>query len=324
MGYRKVWLLSMKESKINYEEFVSRIRCQLYEIIPEDLNMEVNPVLKNNSVHLDSLVLFRDSCGCSPSFYLQDYYAQYLRGVEIDALAEDIYERWQSFMDSSGDVLPDLSFEHCRKYVVYRLVNAAKNKEILKDIPHIPFFDLAIVFYYLINSDINGIQSLRINNHIMKNWSTNTQELFELAQENTPRLFPESFRSMTDYARQFADSLCCSADLPLERSPYILTNSNGINGASVWLYPGILERVGEELGENFYILPSSTHELLILREQLGFTSPELLKMVFHVNRECVDAEEFLSDNIYYYHIGKKAIKMIPAVGSTQKGTLQND
>ena len=72
MGYRKVWLLSMKESKINYEEFVSRIRCQLYEIIPEDLNMEVNPVLKNNSVHLDSLVLFRDSCGCSPSFYLQD------------------------------------------------------------------------------------------------------------------------------------------------------------------------------------------------------------------------------------------------------------
>ena len=158
----------------------------------------------------------------------------------------------------------------------------------------------------------------------MKNWITNTQELFELAQENTPPLFPEIFRSMTDYARQFADSLCCSADLPQERSPYILTNSNGINGASVWLYPGILERVGEELGENFYILPSSTHELLILREQLGFTSPELLKMVFHVNRECVDAEEFLSDNIYYYHIGKKAIKMIPAVGSTQKGTLQND
>ena len=57
----------MKESKINYEEFVSRIRCQLYEIIPEDLNMEVNPVLKNNSVHLDSLVLFRDSCGCNIS-----------------------------------------------------------------------------------------------------------------------------------------------------------------------------------------------------------------------------------------------------------------
>ena len=36
----------MKETKINYEEFVSRLRCRLYEIIPEDVNMEVNPVLK--------------------------------------------------------------------------------------------------------------------------------------------------------------------------------------------------------------------------------------------------------------------------------------
>ena len=89
----------MKETKINYEEFVSRLRCRLYEIIPEDVNMEVNPVLKNNSLHLDSLVLFRQGSNCSPSFYLQDYYKKYTNGYDIDVLAENIYDRWQRFID---------------------------------------------------------------------------------------------------------------------------------------------------------------------------------------------------------------------------------
>lgn len=314
----------MKDFKISYEEFVSQIRCQLYEIIPEDLNMEVHPILKNNSVHLDSLILFRDSCSCSPSFYLQDYYQQYLHGKEIDELAETIYDHWLKFTDSKQNFIPDLSFEHCRKFVVYRLVNASQNKDILRETPHIPFFDLAIVFYYVLNSDINGIQSLRITTNIMERWGLTTQELLELAQENTPRLFPQHFRSMQDYAKQFTNSYGISEiDLPPERSLYILTNSNGINGAAAWLYPGILEQIGEQLGENYYILPSSTHELLIMWEQLGFTPPELLKIVSHVNQTCVDAEEFLSDNVYYYHTEKKAIKMISA-DSLQKGTLQNE
>lgn len=317
--------LSMKKSKLSYEEFVSRLRCRLYEIIPEDLNLEVNPVLKNNSVHLDSLILFRDSCGCSPSFYLQDYYNRYIHGEDIDVLAESIYDRWMEFADGSENMIPDLSFEHCHDFIVYRLVNASKNNEILKGIPYIPFFDLAIVFYYVINSDINGIQSLRITTAIMERWGLTTQELFDLAQENTPRLFPESFRTMQDYAKQFTCSYGVSdIDLPPEQSLYILTNSNGINGASVWLYPGVLDKVGEQLGEHFYILPSSTHELLIIREQLGFAPPELLRMVFHVNRECVDPEEFLSDNVYYYDTEKKALKMISTDDPAQNGTLQNE
>ena len=118
----------MKDFKISYEEFVSQIRCQLYEIIPEDLNMEVNPVLKNNSVHLDSLILFRDSSGCSPSFYLQDYYQQYLHGKEIDELAETIYDHWLKFTDSAQNFIPDLSFEHCRELIVYRLEHFKKQK----------------------------------------------------------------------------------------------------------------------------------------------------------------------------------------------------
>ena len=314
----------MKETKISYEEFVSQLRCRLYEIIPEDVNMEVNPVLKNNSLHLDSLVLFRQGSNCSPSFYLQNYYKKYRNGYDIDVLAEDIYERWQRFIDSTDNQIPDLSLAHCRDRIVYRLVNASRNREMLKKVPFIPFFDLAIVFYYVLRNNADGIQSLRINTVIQKRWELTIKDLFHLASQNTPRMFPERFRSMHEFLEQYPmPEELSSEDVPWELSPYVLTNSNGINGAAVWLYPEVLERTGQKLGASYYILPSSTHELLILKDQNTHTSKDLLDMVYCVNRKCVDPEEFLSDNIYFYDCQKKNLKMIGTDGSTQNRSLQN-
>ena len=108
--------------------------------------MEVNPVLKNNSLHLDSLVLFRQGSNCSPSFYLQDYYKKYTNGYDIDVLAENIYERWQRFIDSPDNQSPDLSLAHCRDGIVYRLVNISRNREMLKNVPYIPFLTLPLCF----------------------------------------------------------------------------------------------------------------------------------------------------------------------------------
>ena len=153
--------------------------------------MEVNPVLKNNSLHLDSLVLFRQGSNCSPSFYLQDYYKKYTNGYDIDVLAENIYERWQRFIDSPDNQSPDLSLAHCRDGIVYRLVNISRNREMLKNVPYIPFFDLAVVFYYVLRNNSYGLQSLRINTALRKRWDLTTKELFELAIKNTPRMFPE-------------------------------------------------------------------------------------------------------------------------------------
>lgn len=303
----------MESAKISYEEFVSQIRCRLYQLIPEEVNMEVNPVIKNNSVHLDSLVLFRNDSNCSPSFYLQDYYEYYIQGSSIDQLTAQIYQKWQEFMENSPACIPDLSLENCRDFIIYRLINAEKNREILKTVPYIPFFDLAIVFYYLVHRDNDGIQSLRITNQIMEEWGLSTHELYQYAQVNTPCLFPKCFRSMNDFVNELElTSENVSEEDPASFSPYILTNSNGVNGAAAWLYPEALDDVAGCLNTNFYILPSSIHELLILPEHYKFSSSELLDMVQTVNRQCVDREEFLSDNIYLYHIEKKAIKMITA------------
>ena len=47
---------------------------------------------------------------------------------------------------------------------------------------------------------------------------------------------------------------------------YVLTNRYRNFGAACLLYEGCLERIGEKLGGEFYVLPSSVHEVIILPE----------------------------------------------------------
>ena len=69
--------------------------------------------------------------------------------------------------------------------------------------------------------------------------------------------------------------------------------------------PEILKGVHEKLGEDFYILPSSVHEVLILKES-DFPGPveELKEMVATINRDQVEPVDRLTDTVYRFD-GKK-------------------
>lgn len=54
------------------------------------------------------------------------------------------------------------------------------------------------------------------------------------------------------------------------------------------------------LGENFYILPSSIHEVILLRESFAEDAEYLRWMIQEVNATEVAPEEILSDRAYYY------------------------
>jgi hypothetical protein len=274
--------------------------------------MEIHPVLKNNSLHLDGLVLYSGEFRASPNFYMQDYYKRYREGEEVDELAEEIYTKWSDMTGVSFLDAPELSYDTCRDFIFFRLVNRVRNQELLEEIPFVPVFDLAVIFYYLVSSREDGIQSIRINNHIMEMWELDEMALFALAKENTPRLFPASYRPLGEVLDEYLfPGPTCVEMMGDMRQPYLLTNSKGVNGASVLIYAGQLEEIAQIHQNNFYILPSSIHELLIMVEdETEQTEKHLLQMVREVNREFVGTEEYLSDNIYFYDVQKNAIKIV--------------
>ena len=87
----------------------------------------------------------------------------------------------------------------------------------------------------------------------------------------------------------------------------IATSNDRCWGASVIVYPGFLERVRESLGGDFYILPSSIHEVLIIpmSDPMGNLSPaELDTLVREVNENELAPSDILSNHAYAYYKGQ--------------------
>ena len=80
-----------------------------------------------------------------------------------------------------------------------------------------------------------------------------------------------------------------------------LTNRFYRNGASLILHEDILRRIGKVLGSNYYILPSSIHEVVIVPDVGVQDVADLSLMVREINSEMVEPDEKLSDKVQYYN-----------------------
>ena len=81
---------------------------------------------------------------------------------------------------------------------------------------------------------------------------------------------------------------------------YVCTNASKINGAGVILYENLLKDFAQKVGADFYILPSSVHETLLIPVSDQFDVETLKAMVCEVNMTQVAPEEQLSDQVYLY------------------------
>ena len=90
---------------------------------------------------------------------------------------------------------------------------------------------------------------------------------------------------------------------------YILSNTSGINGATSLLYKDELKTIARKIGEDFYILPSSVHEVILIPVSLAPSHEELSRMVQEVNETQVPDEDILSDRAYYYRVEDDMICM---------------
>ena len=90
---------------------------------------------------------------------------------------------------------------------------------------------------------------------------------------------------------------------------YVASMADMINGAGVILYPNFMEKAAQELGGDFYVLPSSVHEVLFLRDDGAISLEELKGIVHSVNQTEVSDEDFLSDNVYHYDATERKLEI---------------
>lgn len=90
---------------------------------------------------------------------------------------------------------------------------------------------------------------------------------------------------------------------------YVLTNQRVSHGADGILRKDLLKEFSKLARGNFYILPSSVHETLLLGDGPNIKAEDLRDMVQSINRDEVSQEEWLSDNVYYYDTEKGELEI---------------
>lgn len=306
------------DDKYTYKIFKDVLLDYVKQSFAPEANIEIHNIVKNNSFELECMVIIESGKSVSPNFYLQLYYQEYLRGASIESIVAEMTEKYNELQNEDFSSF-SMDIGNCMDKIVCRLVSYEKNSRLLKEIPYIPFLDLAIIFYCLVVENENGIGSIRISNKIMAEWKITIKMLYQIAICNTEKLFPKvicplqsMLEHMLESKRKEVPEVFDSIDsynLQYAEAPFVLTNKKGINGAAAILYPDCLKEIGNIAGENLYIIPSSIHELLIIPDDRHILPEKLKKMVREVNASCVVSEEVLSDMVYHYSIEKNIIEI---------------
>ena len=109
-----------------------------------------------------------------------------------------------------------------------------------------------------------------VSKRLFDRWNVDKEELYDIAKENTIRLFPPEIKSLDSIIKKYisANSAEELEDYYLPETVnnlYVLTNKEKLNGATIILYENLLSEFAKEIGvKELIILPSSIHETLIL------------------------------------------------------------
>ncbi|MDD6616767.1 MAG: DUF5688 family protein [Lachnospiraceae bacterium] len=290
---------------MKYEEFVVGVKECIKRKKGEEVRIYINHIRQNNGGNSDSICLLSAGENVTPAIGLEQFYQMACQGFSIEAVCDEILRYYQHYQQEKElDTSFFTEYSRSRERIVCRLIHHQKNQELLSEIPHIPFLDLAVVYYYLMDEDAFCDGAILVQNPHLDMWGITQSELHDQALKNTVRLLPCEFISMQDLLCQLTGLRIF--DEETEHFPmYVLTNEKKSFGAVYILYGDILETVFEKIGEDFYILPGSVHECILVPVSVDMDETDLCHLVREVNENQVIPEERLSDSVYrYYHSGK--------------------
>lgn len=289
---------------MNYQEFKEQILAGLQSELGPDVKVTIQDIIKNNDTHLDGLTILSTQYNLSPTIYLNYYYRQYEKGRSLSDIRQDILSVYHENCPAGHiDISFFTDYDKVKSRIIFKLINYERNRELLKEVPHYRYLDLAIVFNCLLESGPSGSATILIYHHHLSFWNITKDDLYALAFHNTPRLLKYDLRNMTDVLRELLcgeESFPLTADTAAPYPMYVLSNQHKLNGSVCILYQDLLKDFASRLESDLYILPSSVHEVLIIPARNQTSFEELSNMVRDVNSSQLSREEILSDHVYYY------------------------
>ena len=320
------------------EQFVEDVKSALYEKGIEDVEIGINRVDKMNESYVAMTVLPKGSV-ISANFHLADYFDALEDGVNY----QEIVNKAVGDIEKENDKIPSIDLNAIQDYgqvkerLSIEVVSAERNADVLETVPHKLIEDMAIIYKINVELGIEDGGTVLVNDSLLKMYGISQDQLHEDAVKNASIIKPFLIRGMSKILQDMMseeEAAFFGVEDAQDEAMYVATVPDRVKGAGVLAYDKFMDYAAEKLGGDFFVLPSSVHEILLVKDDGKTSYEELKEMVEQVNEAEVKPEEKLTDSVYHYdsknrifELGDKfeaRLNQELAAAKNEKGSVLND
>ena len=301
---------------MDFEEFKSNLMDLITKEVEdrglEGISMKFNSINSPDGM-TDRLMVSVGDSKMSMAFRLKEIFKDVNDGESLDhavyKMVNTIEANIEVIKTKEGDVKSFISdYDQVKDHTFLRLIPG--DSPVLGETPHRMIQDMALVVnVHLDNfSDENGRSCVVVTKPLMEMYGVDEAQLFADAEKNSLENEPMVFTPLGDMIKSLIESEELPSPDDVGIVTYIATNKSGFHGASIAAYPEFAEKAAETIGGSFYMLPSSVHEFILIKDDGKPTAKDLNKMIRNVNETVLEPRDILSGQCYHYDAKAKVLE----------------
>lgn len=284
---------------INYAQFRTLAALGIRRFLPEKYNGRVSLTegrKVNRLLDLIEINPIDTASGTGLRIAVRDLYGHYCKCGSLEEVFRSAAVSITEGLEKGIGIRERLEMKNIRQQVIFSLIHREQNRELLKDLPHRAWNDLAVIYFWIIRKRTDGHLSSLVDHRMAEAAGMDEEELFMAAVQNTMRIYPPKVENLLGRAKKRIEE----AGEKLERDVfmYAISNTEHFYGAANVLYANLLFGLAEKAGSDLYLLPSSVHEMIAVSTVNSLDS--LAEMVRETNYRQVSLDEQLSNQIYLF------------------------
>lgn len=269
-------------------------------------DIQLKQIVKINDTKLHALIVGEAKEKPVPSVYINKFIEFVACGGNIDTavsrvsrqikFADSFAERQESTRKELNDIFNDKMELFKRSFC--QAVDPKLNQEFLKNAVHFKVhYGLCPDMELIVRTELDKDSSTILHPGIIKKFQINELSLKAAAYANT-RAKRTAVMNLSQVVGQEQDS------------GFKVVSAGTYGATAMCCNPEVFETLADKVDGDLYVIPSSTHEILVRKNDGTFDEDDLRYMVRDVNRTEVDHTEWLSDDIFLYRRSEKTIRRL--------------
>ncbi|WP_051656463.1 DUF5688 family protein [Butyrivibrio sp. AE3004] len=307
--------------KAGYQEFKDNFKDLVEKNFEDkgihDVEVENRLVDKVNETY-DAFTIKHTGSDVGVNISVTEAYAAYAKDeTDMKTIAGAMVDRTVQALQNAPTISNGINdiqnYDVMKNKLVMEVVSAETNAELLETVPHKDIEDMAVIYRFDVKDIVGEGASVVVTNKMLDNYGVTPEQLHTDAVKNAPEIRPIVIQGMAEVlAKQMGveDLEMLGLNIPPEQEQiFVASVPDNVHGAGVLAYEDFMDKAAERAGGDFYILPSSIHELLIVPDNGMMDLKSLENMVREVNATTVDPSEKLTDNVYHYDSKDKIFEL---------------